>query len=393
MQEVGSDETLNSADIGLIKNSGQRNGKSLEEDHSKSDESSLNKKNSKYGISVIVCCYNGEKTIHSCLQALRNQKLDSNIPWELILVDNNPLESITKIAIEEWPSSKIEMKIVNEKKEGLLYAKLRGYRESEYTLLAYVEDDTILKEDWLNQAIMHFQKHPKCGILGGTNEALYMIEPPYWLKGYKHQLAVGDQGKQQIEDVTSTRGYLWGAGMVIRKKILDAALLGGYTFADSKQRDHLVSGVDTEFCWLARTMGYRLYYNQNLKLTHVINAHRMSWINMQYLYRKLGNESISTDLFTYYYKKNKSGPIIFLIMRIYLGSLRRYLSAIFRYAFFPGRKVNNLNFLMIWYYKGRMREVRFWNLSENILMIKNLLHFLRYSKANKEQFNESTSPN
>lgn len=114
---------------------------------------------------------------------------------------------------------------------------------------------------------------------------------------------------------------------------------------------------------------------------------------MQYLYRKLGNESISTDLFTYYYKNNKSGPIILLLMRIYLGSLRRYLNAIFRYAFLPGRKVDNLNFLMIWYYKGRMREVRFWNLSENILMIKNLLHFLRYSKANKEQFNESTSPN
>ena len=37
MQEVGSDETLNSADLGLIKNSGQHSGKSFGE-HSKSDE-------------------------------------------------------------------------------------------------------------------------------------------------------------------------------------------------------------------------------------------------------------------------------------------------------------------------------------------------------------------
>ncbi len=388
-----SDESLQQESLIEMRSTNRREGFPITTDNIKFKNDSHNNKNAKYGISVIVCCYNGEKTIHSCLQSLKNQKIDPSIPWELIIVDNNPLESITKIAIEEWPDNEIQMKIVNEKREGLLHAKLRGYRESEYELLAYIEDDTILKEDWLSEALLHFKLHPECGILGGTNEALYMIEPPSWLKRYIHQLAVGKQGNELIEDVTDTRGYLWGAGMVIRKNILSAGLIGGFTFADSKQRDHLVSGVDTEFCWLAQTLGYKLYYTRKIKLTHVINAHRMSWINMQYLYRKLGNESISTDLFTYYFKKNKNGPKILLLIRMYLGSMRRYFNAIFKYAFLPGGKVDNLNFLMIWYYKGRMKEVSILNLSENIIMIKNLTHFLKYSKENKVNFNDSIHPN
>ena len=354
---------------------------------------SESKNSTTYGISVIVCCYNGEKTIHSCLQSLLNQKLDNTIPWEVILIDNNPLEDITRIAEAKWPESSISMKIFNEKREGLLHAKLRGYKEARYSLLAYIEDDTILKENWIQEVHQHFQNFPDCGVLGGNNEPLFMIEPPIWLNHYLQQLSVGKQGHLPIENITENRGFLWGAGMIIRKNILDSGLRQGFAFSDRRRRDHLVSGVDTEFCWLARIIGYKLYFNQNLQLTHVINAHRMSWINMQHLYRKLGSESISTDIMTYYYKKQKNTPALLLITRMYLGSMRRYFLAIFRYAFRSSGKVDNINFLMIYYYRGRMGELGLLNLSENINMIKRLLCFIMNSKKQIVNSNDSITNN
>ena len=328
------------------------------------------------GISVIVCCYNGEKTIHSCLEALGKQKNSINFKWELILVDNNPSENITRLAQDEWNNENISMKIVSEKREGLLHAKLKGYKESTFSLLAYLEDDTIIADNWLENVYKHFIDYPDCGIVGGNNKPIYMIEPPFWLKNYIHQFAVGKQGKKEIENITESRGYLWGAGIVVRKSILDTGIAGGFIFADARRRDHLVSGVDTEFCWLARVLGLKLYYNENLQLVHVINAHRMSWINMQQLYRKLGSESITIDFFTYYFKYNKKGVAHFLLLRMYLGSLRRFFITLFKYIFVTPGKMDNINFLMLWYYRGRMKELGIYNLFENVTMINHLNKFL-----------------
>ncbi len=332
--------------------------------------------NPNVGISVIVCCYNGEKTIHSCLEALSKQNNSSDFQWELILVDNNPSENITRLAQDLWKNKNISMKIVSEKREGLLHAKLKGYKESTFSLLAYIEDDTILADNWLENVYTHFKDYPDCGIVGGNNKPLYMIEPPFWLKNYIHQFAVGKQGKKAVENITEGRGYLWGAGIVVRKSILDMGIEGGYIFADARRRDHLVSGVDTEFCWLSRALGLKLYYNENLQLVHVINAHRMSWINMQQLYRKLGSESISIDFFTYYFKYKMKGTAHFLLLRMYLGSLRRFILTLFKYVFVTPGKMDNVNFLMLWYYRGRMKELGLYNLFENVTMINHLNKFL-----------------
>ena len=43
--------------------------------------------NKKYNISVIVCCYNSEKTIESCLNSLNNQSCN-NLFIEVVLVDD-----------------------------------------------------------------------------------------------------------------------------------------------------------------------------------------------------------------------------------------------------------------------------------------------------------------
>ncbi|MFN8166084.1 MAG: glycosyltransferase [Bacteroidia bacterium] len=349
----------------------------------------LSDKSPENGISIVVCCYNGEKTIQSCLESIRNQNAFGKFPAELIIVDNNPRETITRLIKDEWLPDQIPVRMVTEKREGLLHAKLKGYQEANYNLIAYLEDDTIITNNWLMTAYEHFSTHHQCGVLGGNNSPLYMIEPPVWMYHYIQQLAVGSQGKQIVEDITDTRGFLWGAGMVIRKVILDTAIANGFVFADNWKRDQLVSGVNTEFCWLARVSGYRLFYNQELQLTHVINAHRMSWINMQQLYRKLGRESISTDFFTHYFLNGKKSHPLILFARMYTGSLVRWHLSMFRYVFLSKGKVDNINFLMAWYYAGRMRELSIMNYAENRNQVMHLLNFVsKTGQLNKPKVEE-----
>ena len=44
-------------------------------------------------ISIIVCCYNGNSTINSCLESLLNQKR-SNIYIEIVLVDDGSIDGL-----------------------------------------------------------------------------------------------------------------------------------------------------------------------------------------------------------------------------------------------------------------------------------------------------------
>lgn len=111
-------------------------------------------------ISVVIPAYNEEHYIGVCLDyIIRNAKGSLH---EIIVIDNASTDRTREIA-----SSKPGVKVVTEKIKGLTRARQRGLEEATGDLIAYLDADTRLPENWLDKARWTFANDPEVVSLSG----------------------------------------------------------------------------------------------------------------------------------------------------------------------------------------------------------------------------------
>lgn len=171
----------------------------------------------KFGVSIVLCCFNSAKRLPDTLFHLSQQKIPKNIEVEIIIVDNNSTDQTTGIAQEIWAKlhDPLPLKIIAQPIPGLAHAREKGIEEAAYEFIVLCDDDNWLEENYLTLAYRILTKNRGIGILGGQSEAVSDIPLPYWFSTYQAGYAVGVQNLES-GDITS-RGYVWGAGMVLRK--------------------------------------------------------------------------------------------------------------------------------------------------------------------------------
>lgn len=113
-------------------------------------------------ISVVIPAYNEEGSIHACLTALTNQRI--NAPYEIIVVNNNSTDRTVKIA-KQFP-----VIVVQEKNKGYGEAARTGVRRAKASIVAMTDADTIVNPLWLSRIVSAFQKNPSTVALGGPFE-------------------------------------------------------------------------------------------------------------------------------------------------------------------------------------------------------------------------------
>src|SRR3989344_2115583 len=101
-------------------------------------------------ISVVIPVYNEEEHIGACLQSLKKQ---TTPPDEIIIVNNNSTDASVAIA------QKYGVKIVNEKQQGMIYARNRGFDEAQGDIIARTDSDALLPPNWIEKIKSHFQNH------------------------------------------------------------------------------------------------------------------------------------------------------------------------------------------------------------------------------------------
>ena len=109
-----------------------------------------------HGISFIIPCYNEEKNITKCIEAI--QRETSQIPGlntEIIVIDNNCTDKTAELAF------KLGAKIVKETRKGVVWARQTGSSFAKYAWLANIDADNELPEGWLDKAleIIHLEDY------------------------------------------------------------------------------------------------------------------------------------------------------------------------------------------------------------------------------------------
>jgi glycosyltransferase involved in cell wall biosynthesis len=151
-------------------------------------------------ISVVVPVYNEQKYIGQCLQALTTQ---TRPPDEIIVVNNNSTDESETII------KKYKVRLINEKKQGMTYARNRGFNEATGDIIARTDSDSVPPPDWIEKIEKNFKKNSLDG-LGGPLDM--------------HDLQMSSPGMSGafitiIRFILGGKGVMLGPNMVLTKKI------------------------------------------------------------------------------------------------------------------------------------------------------------------------------
>lgn len=255
------------------------------------------------GVSVIVCTYNGEDRLPDTFRHIAKQKVARNILWEVILVDNASTDNSKKAVISEWKkhNCRAKLTIADEYTQGLSAARQKGFEVSRYEYLVLCDDDNWLDENFVQTTFEIMSGNEKIGVLGGPNKALCEAQPPEWFKYFQKGFATGEQADIHTEkitegDITWKRGFVWGAGMIIRKSAMNELYANGfYSIMSDRKGYHLSSGGDSELCFALVLSGWKVWYDKRLKLIHCMPSGRLVWNYLIRLFSGFGITSVGLD--------------------------------------------------------------------------------------------------
>jgi O-antigen biosynthesis protein len=195
-------------------------------------------------ISVVVCSFNGSRTIGECLQAISKIRYPN---FEAIVVDDGSNDNTAAIA------AKYDVRLIRTPNHGLSHARNVGWQAAKGEIVAYIDDDAYPDIDWLTYLAETFRKGEYAGV-GGPN-----IPPPE--DGRIAACVANSPGNPQHILLTDTEAeHIPGCNMAVLRSALEA--VGGF---DAQFR---VAGDDVDMCWRLQERGWKLGFSPSAQVWH-----------------------------------------------------------------------------------------------------------------------------
>jgi glycosyltransferase involved in cell wall biosynthesis len=247
-----------------------------------------------FSVSVIICSHNPrDEYLHRVIDALRAQTLPTK-DWELLLVDNVSDKALVEHFNLSWHPNGRHFR---EDKIGKTHALLRGIGESRGELLVVVDDDNVLRQDYLQICLKISGEYPQLGAWGGSCIPEYEIEPPAELRPWLSGLVI----EKITEPVWAKlpvggRALPPGAGMAIRRRVAEyyreQVLRDPLRQALDRSGRSLGSGGDSDIALTGFTLGFGAGRFPDLELTHLISAQRLTLNYLEPLFEGFGYSGI-----------------------------------------------------------------------------------------------------
>jgi cellulose synthase/poly-beta-1,6-N-acetylglucosamine synthase-like glycosyltransferase len=205
-------------------------------------------------VSVVVCSFNGARTIRDCLDGLSKLEYPN---YEVIVVDDGSTDSTWAIATE------YNCRVIHTENRGLASARNTGLKEATGEFVAYLDDDAWPDPHWLHYLVETFQSTDHAGV-GGPN-----LPPPG--DGYIADcVANAPGGPVHVLLSDQVAEHIPGCNMTFRKSCLEA--IGGF---DVQFR---TAGDDVDVCWRLQEKGWTLgFHAAALVWHHRRNSVRAYW--------------------------------------------------------------------------------------------------------------------
>ena len=195
-------------------------------------------------ISVVVCSYNGARTIRECFEGLRNLAYPN---YEVIVVNDGSKDRTAAITNEYG------FRLINTDNRGLSNARNTGAEAATGEIIAYIDDDAFPDRRWLAYLATTFMATDYAAV-GGPN-----IPPPG--DGFIADCVANAPGGP-IHVLLSDREaeHIPGCNMAVRKSTLQT--IGSF---DPQFR---TAGDDVDLCWRLQESGWKIGFNPAAMVWH-----------------------------------------------------------------------------------------------------------------------------
>jgi GT2 family glycosyltransferase len=195
-------------------------------------------------VSVIVCCYNGERTLRDCFEGLLRLEYPD---FEVIVVDDGSNDATAAITREYG------FRLIATEKHGLGSARNTGLEAATGEIVAYLDADAYPDPHWLTYLTSVFLKTPHVGV-GGPN-----IAPPDD-GAVAACVAVAPGGPVHVLLSDSEAEHVPGCNAAFRTDALRS--IGGF---DPRFR---VAGDDVDVCWQFQERGLKIGFSPSAVVWH-----------------------------------------------------------------------------------------------------------------------------
>ena len=195
-------------------------------------------------ISVVVCTYNGARTIRDCFEGLRRLAYPD---YEVIVVDDGSTDETAAIARQ------YDCRLIRTENRGLASARNTGLNAATGEIVAYLDDDAYPDPHWLTYLAARFLSTSHAAV-GGPNLAPPGDGP------IAECVARAPGGPVHVLLTDSEAEHIPGCNMAFRKACLEA--IGGF---DPQFRS---AGDDVDACWRLQESGSTLGFSAAAMVWH-----------------------------------------------------------------------------------------------------------------------------
>lgn len=232
-------------------------------------------------VSIAICTKNPDNRLLEVIEAIKGQEL-LHVTVELIIVDNGSDNAASQRILSNVLKTWKDIRIIEEPTPGLAFARRRACIASLGSYILFVDDDNILKSDYVKVGYLYMQRNPAVGVLGGQSTCRLRSKFTAVSEAEWNMLAVGKQSPSGV----ASNDYVWGAGMVVRKEAFSRVLSQGDPICIGRTNDFIETGDDGELCLMIAMLGYEIHVNNALVLEHQIESKRLDSDNLRALRRE-----------------------------------------------------------------------------------------------------------
>ena len=230
-------------------------------------------------VTACICTFNRHALLRMAIDSLLSQNI-SKQTFKIIVVDNSTDIDAAHESLKFYQNNPLINYII-EKRPGLSNARNVGLKSCESEYIAYLDDDAIAADCWLQEVMCGFDsRYGNVGVVGGKVSPIWEVPCPEWLPEELHGLvSVVDWGGE----MRVAENHEWFAGANIAYRVDSAIKLGGFELGlgrTGNSGNNLLSNEETRLNELLVADGHVRVYSPNASVKHLVTKERLTqkWI-------------------------------------------------------------------------------------------------------------------
>ncbi|MEN1682002.1 MAG: glycosyltransferase [Planctomycetota bacterium] len=227
---------------------------------------------------AIIPTLNGEKRVPDVLRAIGHQPQAALQDLRVIVVDNgSPPSSLRAIeAADETKALRdagVPVEFISEPRSGASFARMRGAESTDADYLVFLDDDNVPEPDFFAVGPRAFAEFPEVGMLVSRIHASWEEPPPSAVYKRRALLAINEAlGEQSITWSGDSIAPTLTAGMWVRREPFLSAVRSSRwgNLLPDRCGGSLMCGGDIEFGIRIARSGWKIRYEPDLRLQHII---------------------------------------------------------------------------------------------------------------------------